>query len=401
MSKPIAIVLDPWDLPFNGGVVSSRRFIRALEAQGHDFRILCSEDNLSETRYSDSSSTTDDLVVFDALSIPGFNRIIRGMKVLLAKPDREKVRQALVGCRLLHVQFPFFLGFVAIEEAVKLGIPIVCTFHVQPENLLMNVGIKSRLLSKILYRIFLKFIYERADLVIAPSQFACDLLKTQGLKAPTEVISNGVPESFLQLSKVHGSESELMAENGEFYILSVGRLSGEKRQDLLIAAISKSKYSAKIHLRIVGVGPNEEKLKRLLLASGVRGRIGSVSDEELLQCHRETDLFVHSGEIELEGMSVVEAMAASNVVLVSDSRDSASGLFALSEHALFKVGDILDLSQKIDYWIENRLLRIEQGRANREYIQQYKHANCIQLLADIYERVASIEIERQLEQMRA
>ncbi len=396
MSKRIAIVIDPWDLPYNGTVVSARRFVHALESRGQQFRILyCTDSGQSNNQMRSQDETWDDLsadghdrIVFKPVSIPGFNHIIQAMKVLLARPERIKVREALKGCSLLHVQFPFFLGYVAIQEAVKLGIPIVCSFHVQPENVLMNVGLRSRILSKFLYRIFLGQIYSKADLVIAPSPFAADLLREQGLKVPIQVLSNGVPDIFFDVDK---EPSNLLQTTGngkrEFNILSVGRLSGEKQQGLLIAAIAQSKYKENIRLRLVGAGPNEYKLKTLLARSGIKGSIETVSDDELLRCHKEADLFVHCGEIELEGMSVVEAMAAGNVVLVSDSRDSASGHFALSEMSLFSARNVNDLSRKIDYWVEHDEMRVQQGKDNRRYIQQYNHADCVQLLSDIYEHV--------------
>ena len=107
------------------------------------------------------------MVPFDPVSLPGFNSILESMKVPLAKPDKCKIRQALQNAALLHLQFPFFLGFSAITEARKMGIPVVCSFHVQPENLLLNVGLRSRLLSRLLYKFFVAGFYNRADLVIA------------------------------------------------------------------------------------------------------------------------------------------------------------------------------------------------------------------------------------------
>ena len=43
----------------------------------------------------------------------------------------------------------------------------------------------------------------------------------------------------------------------------IGRLSNEKRQDLIFEAISKSKYNYKIQLVLAGSGPNHKKYERL------------------------------------------------------------------------------------------------------------------------------------------
>ena len=90
---------------------------------------------------------------------------------------------------LLHVQFPFFLGHGAIAEARRQAKPVVMSFHMQPENILSNLGISSVWLTSMLYKFFVWRFYSRADRVIAPSQFAADLLYVAGLKKPVSVLS--------------------------------------------------------------------------------------------------------------------------------------------------------------------------------------------------------------------
>jgi len=207
----IAVVIDPWSYPFNGTVVSTRRFVGALEREGYSFQIL--------------SIQAPDLPAdeaFEKLSLPGFNRIIDSMRAPLAKPDRARLRVLLAGCDLLHVQYPFFLAHAAIREARALGLPVVCSFHVQPENILQNIRLPSRLLTRLLYRLFIRFIYGKADHVIAPSAFAAGLLSRHGLDRPITVLSNGVPERFFQVERRPAAAG--------FLLLSVGRLAREKQQ---------------------------------------------------------------------------------------------------------------------------------------------------------------------------
>ncbi|MCB1686312.1 MAG: glycosyltransferase, partial [Pseudomonadales bacterium] len=177
MSLRIAMVVDPWSLPFNGTVVSTRRFIFALAASGFRIRVLAID-----------ADPAVDSAAFQRLSIPGFNRIINTMRAPLARPERSKLRAALQDCDVVHVQFPFFLGHAAIGEAKRMGIPVVCSFHVQPENILRNIGLPGGLLTTWLYRLFIAAIYNRSDLVIAPSPFAAQLLIDHGLRRPVEVV---------------------------------------------------------------------------------------------------------------------------------------------------------------------------------------------------------------------
>ena len=375
MSHRIAVVIDPWDYPFNGTVVSTRRFVQALE-DSFEFRLLSTPDT---ARASDPR-----MVKFSKVSIPGFNSVINAMKVPLARPNKIRLRQALQDCSVLHVQFPFFLGFSAIREAKKLGLPIICSFHVQPENLLLNIGLRSTLLTRALYKMFIHFFYNQADLVIAPSEFAAQALLSKGLVRPVRVLSNGVPEQYLSLQ-----HSDAVKANGKFRLLSVGRLAREKQHRVIFEAIDNSQYRNEIELVVVGTGPLEQELIDLVKALGINASIGSVSDEQLLEHYRHADLFVHAGDIELEGMSVVEAMASGNAVVVSDSKDSATSSLVENLNAQFKHGDAIDLADRIDYWLSHETERLQMAENNRAWARKRTHSVSVRQLANIYDELAA------------
>ena len=85
------------------------------------------------------------------------------------------------------MQFPF-LGHGAIAAAKREGKPVVMSFHVQPENILSNLGITRWLTAYV--SIFCLAVLRPRDCVIAPSQFAAGLLREAGLTKPVTVISN-------------------------------------------------------------------------------------------------------------------------------------------------------------------------------------------------------------------
>lgn len=366
MAGRIAVVIDPWNFPFNGTVVSTRRFVAALARDGYQFQIL-----------SIRAPDLPEDEAFEKLSIPGVNRIIDTMRAPLARPDRSKLRSLLSGCELLHVQYPFFLAHAAIVEARALGIPVVCSFHVQPENILQNIRLPSRMLSNLLYRLFVRFIYNRADQVIVPSSFAAGLLTRHGLERPITVISNGVPEVFFQV------ERNLARKEG-YLLLSVGRLAREKQQETLLHAVALSRHRDDITVVLAGVGPRQAYLERLAARLRLKARIGWVDDEELLDLHGRADLFVHTGTIELEGMSVLEAMATGNVVIVSDAPASACAAMIHEAHARFRKGDSADLAERIDYWLGQPEARSAQQRFNRLYAQSLSHDKVAGRLMSLY-----------------
>jgi 1,2-diacylglycerol 3-alpha-glucosyltransferase len=372
MTKKVGVVIDPWDFPFNGTVVSTRRFVAALNDK-IEFRLLATP----------SSEAPQDprIESFSRLSIPGFNGIIDSMKVPLSNPwgRGADLDRALAGLDLVHVQFPFFLGYAVCRAANRLGIPLICSFHVQPENLMRNLGLKSDWMVRCLYRLFIWGLYNRAELVLAPSQFAAEQLKQQGLVSEVAVLSNGVPDEFFRLER-------LSAGNDRLQLLSVGRLAPEKHQRTILEAVARSRFRQVIDIQLIGTGPLQQELEQYSQKLGLNATIGPVDDETLRQAYQSADLFVHGSEIELEGMSVLEAMAAGNAVLVSDSVNSAAVELVTETTSLFRQGDAADLAEKIDYWLSDSQARTQSGLDNRERAATRHHRQSIDQLLSIYER---------------
>jgi len=371
------MVIDPWQEPFNGTTVSTRRFVAALEAAGHRVEVLgIDADGPGATK------TRGGATGFRQLSIPGFNRLINSMRAPLAQPDRTRIRAALGRCDLLHVQFPFFLGYATVVEARKMGVPIVCSFHVQPENILLNIGLGGEVLRGWLYRLFIWAFYARADLVIAPTPFAADLLREHGVTRPIRVVSNGVPEAFF-------GRARAPAGDGRVRILSVGRLAKEKSQETLLRAVAACAHRDIIHLTLAGAGPREDTLKRLAAQLGLDVHIGPVSDADLLAAYAAADLFVHCGAVELEGMSVLEAMAMGLPILVSDSPDSALARLIPDEARRFHASDPRDLAAKLDHWLARPDALAAEGVSNRVFAEGFAHARSVEALLAAYGEVAA------------
>ena len=362
------MVVDSWDHPFNGTVVSTRRFIDAL-SQEFNFRIFITPET--------GIQHDERFVTFPLLRVPGANDLMKSMHTPLGIPNQQKIMDALIGCDLLHIQYPFFLAGAAIKAARKLGIPVICSFHVQPENLLRNIKLEYDWSIKWLYRFFLRKFYNQADLVITPSEFAAKLLIENGLKSPVVALSNGIPEHFFHTCRTNHNQ-------GPFHILSVGRLAAEKKQHLIIEAIRQTGLKDRITLTLAGTGPQQRKLERLVARFGIKASIGRISQQHLEQLYASTDLFVHTSEIELEGMSVMEAMACGICVIASDAPSSALSDFIEGENTLFRSGDTLDLAEKLKFWISHRDQLKLQGHKNQEIVTSRAHRHSAQRLAKIY-----------------
>jgi glycosyltransferase involved in cell wall biosynthesis len=265
-------------------------------------------------------------------------------------------------------------------------LPVVASFHVQPENILYNVGIHSEWLNGAIYRRMVKHYFNRVDGVVCPTPFAQDKLRGYGLTTRSFVISNGVPPDV----------AEAMAKNpplphagtgGPFFILAAGRFAVEKRQDIIIEAIQMSRHRDCIRLVLSGWGPLEGDLRRLAVTLPNAPEIGFLSREELIENYRSADLFIHAGEVELEGMSVLEAMSAGLPVLVADAPESAASRFALNDNFRFAHGDAAALSAKIDFLIENPGMLAAAREPYRQRAHEFDFHPWVGKLVEVYRSV--------------
>jgi 1,2-diacylglycerol 3-alpha-glucosyltransferase len=329
----VAYVTDAINAGLGGAVVAARYVVDRLRAN-HDVVIVSADAKGS-----------------DVVTMPGFQLPVRAMKdneFVMAIPERRALARAIAAADVVHLQFPFWLSFAALAEARRQNRPVVAAFHIQPENALLNIGIRADFVAHFLYRTWVKRLYNRCDAVIVPSAFAERRLKEHGLVTPSFVISNGIPPDVHPLP--HAREP---GHEGEFTVLMVGRLAPEKRQEDLIEAVRRSRHSSKIRLVIAGAGPREPDLRRLtrLLPNGAE--IGFVSRNRLMQLLASADLFVHCSEVELEGIAIIEAAGTGLPALVAESRESAASELAIDQDFRFPAGDPAALATKLDALIED------------------------------------------------
>jgi len=332
----VVMVVDGWDQPFNGTVVSSRRFAEALLARGIQVRVLAINGRTREM-------PGVELFEMRKLSVPGVNSIMDLMRVPVAVPDRALVKRALAGASVLHVQFPLFLGAAAIKEAKDMGVPVISSFHLQPENILRNLKLPNFFFRRWIYGLMRRWVYQRSDRIIAPSPFARELLlREMPVTVDVTVLSNGIPEKQLAAFKLRTRIPD------DINVLCVGRLAREKRYDLVIDALAISRAADRFRVTFVGTGPMREALQKRCQILGLNSIFVTPTDAELAELYAGADLFLHAGESELEGMSVMQAMAAGVPVVVSDSADSAASTLLTHQMARFRYPDARHFADQID-----------------------------------------------------
>ncbi len=218
-----------------------------------------------------------------------------------------------------------------------------------------------------------------------PTAFAEEKLISHGLAAPTFVISNGVPPD-VAAATAHSSPRRRGCEE-KFVILAVGRLAQEKRQDVIIEAVRRSRYRGQIRLVLSGAGPCEGALKELAATLPNGAEIGFLPRRKLLETFATADLFIHASEVELEGMAVLEAMSAGLPALIADAPESAASRFALNEDFRFPTGDPETLRARIDALIEDPDKLNSARTPYRELAHRFNFDTSVERMVDVYRSI--------------
>jgi glycosyltransferase involved in cell wall biosynthesis len=221
---------------------------------------------------------------------------------------------------VIHIHSPVTLGVMARIGARQLRIPVVYTNHYLPVNALPSLRRRPRAFDALFYA-YVVWFSNRCSHVTAPTATALRLLRDQGLRVPSRVISNGVDlRTYSPKPADERIRDRYGLPRGRPLILSVGRLSPEKRVDVLLDMAARLTQDAQV--AIAGIGPDEAGLRARAGRLGLTGRVrflGFVPGPDLPGLYRLADVFVIASEAELQSLTTMEAMATGLPVVAVDT----------------------------------------------------------------------------------
>lgn len=371
----ITIVMDQYGNTNNGTTATAMHLAEIMRRHGHTVRIVTTVENVQE----------DNVFVVPKRNFPLVMKFVRSQGMEFGKPDENVLIDAIRGADIVHFYLPFKLEKVGKQIADKLGVATSAAFHVQPENITSSVKCgKIKPLNDAIYLGFRSF-FNKFGHIHCPSQMLADILDAHGYTAQKHVISNGYSDFFHRVEATRPKELE-----GKYVIMMSGRLSREKRQDLIIEAVAASKYRDRIALVFCGQGPWKSKLEKLarkLLPEQNQPIFKFCSKEELRDIICYSDLYVHASDAEIEAISCIEAFACGLVPVISDSPTTATKQFALTDDNLFRAGDSESLREKIEFFIEHPERKDELQARYLEYAEQFRLERCVCEMEKMFELV--------------
>jgi glycosyltransferase involved in cell wall biosynthesis len=288
----------------------------------------------------------------------------------------------------LHIQSHLLVGRFAYKAARRLGIRVIATNHVMPENL-----IRYSLLPKFLHALAMKIVWADAgrmlrkmDTVTTPTKRAAELLEKAAGVSNVLSISCGIDASRFA--------NDTPVQNQNPLALFLGRLDDEKRVDVLLRAVAKLVQFPKLQVELVGNGGERDRLVRLAQELGIESRVkflGHVSDDELPSVYERATVFVMPSIAELQSIATMEAMASGRPVIGADAMALPHLIHDGDNGYLFPPNDVDALANRLA-----RVLSADQVELNRlsenslHLIQSHDIKKTLKIFEDLYQGIGEV-----------
>lgn len=379
----IAMVCDAVTDCLAGSFVSTLRFAELLSEQGHKVIFIAAKSPKSPCSNNHKNIR---IYRFASVLLPKSEK-----QYYLAFPTAKEVKKILQEEKIdiLHVLIPTPAGIVSMKAVKELGIKVVVHSHTQPENIFLHLPkmFFVSFLNDIFYK-YLVWAYNKADAIIYPTEFAKRLMKNLKPGIKSVVISNGVDTVRFKKADMKDFVARFGLDEKKKKLLYVGRLHPEKCVDTLIKSVRYIRNEfPDFQVMIVGFGHLDMKLKELAKKLGADKDVmflGRVSDEDLPLAFNAADIFVLPSLAELEGMVVLEAMAAGKPLVIADAKNSASIDFVKGNGFLFRPEDEKDLAAQILKLLKNEPLLLEMGEESLRQSRNYDIHECAKKLENLY-----------------
>ena len=276
---------------------------------------------------------------------------------------------------LIEVGDVFHPAWCAMRSARRRDIPLLAFFH---SNFPRLAGRRLGRLVESGLGSYLRRVYARFDLVLAPSRLMCDYLAGLGVHR-TALQPLGVDtEIFSPQRRTPDLRRTLGLADDMRLLVYAGRFSGEKNIEVLRSALRL--LGERYHLLMIGGEESGRPAANITVQPFRRDSI------ELATAIASSDALVHAGSSETFGLVIIEALACGipvvgvNAGAVPEHVDETVGMLA-------PPGDAAGTAAAIAALYERDLAIL--GRAARaRALQRYTWSRALQLLLGHYATVA-------------
>ena len=242
---------------------------------------------------------------------------------------------------IVHINTFALNSFFLARKCHKKGIPVIITTHTIVEDFENSFRGTYSSQNKTLFRKWLKYYYNYADLLISPTNYVKELLLSEhyGITVPIKVVSNGVDNELFGKTKSYEERKEIInvlkrVKNTKAVIcetdkiiLAVGlyleRKGIEEFIKLAACAEKNEKYS---NWKFIWAGHTNSLLIPTKISKAIRRArklkniifTGYIEHDVLSKLYRNSDAFLMLTKAETECLAILEALSSKVPIIVRD-----------------------------------------------------------------------------------
>jgi len=225
---------------------------------------------------------------------------------------------------LIEAGDAFHPAWAAWQIAQRRGTPIAAFYHSNLPQILgrrFGGGLTERAMCR-----YLRWLYERFDVVFAPSRLMCELLNSIGVQHTVHQPLGVDAEVFHPKRRTPGLREKLGLAANTRVLVYAGRFAGEKNLPVLLQAFAR--LGSPYHLLMIGGDREARPTHNVTMLPYRRDSL------ELAEWLASADALVHAGTKETFGLVVLEAMACGRPVVavrassIPEFVDESVGLLA-------------------------------------------------------------------------
>jgi 1,2-diacylglycerol 3-alpha-glucosyltransferase len=247
-------------------------------------------------------------------------RSYKGYRIIWAAPTMmEDIRREKVD--ILHCHGLASMAILSLTVARALDIPHLLTFHTMANEAIKYYSflpMREDIMVPSVW-IYLRNLLRRPEVVIAPSEpIKKELLENRVKMKACEVVPTGVDLERFNPRNHDPAFLDRYGLDGHRVILHVGRLSMEKRLDIVLRALANiKKEEPDVRLLVAGTGPALDHYREIANKLDIADRVvftGFLPDEDLSKAYATADMLVLASTFETQGLVVLEALASGTPV---------------------------------------------------------------------------------------
>ena len=381
----IGIFSDTYYPHINGVATSIKMLEEELIKKGHKVYIVTVNPDSMKYKYEDDGRI---------IRIPGIPTGIYDYRLTSTYSFKAVNKIKEWDLDVIHTQTEFGIGTYARVIGRQFGIPVVHTYHTMYEDYVYYItkGHFDTSSKKIVEYITKFYCDKTIKELIVPTKKTYDLFKEKyKFDRNVHIIPTGINvENFykenVDWNKVESLKKKLNISKEDKTLLFLGRIAKEKNIDFLIDNhVDILKEYPNCKLIIVGDGPDLEEYKDLCKKKGIQDNViftGKVPWTDTKLYYNMVDIFVTASKTETQGLTVVEAMAASKPVVAID--DESFNTTVIDDLTGYLFNTNKEYKEKIKSLLKDDELIVKMGNQGRVNSLAYSSSFFAERVLSVY-----------------